>query len=214
MKMKLKRAIVVLGAVCLLCITVTACTSKSETETTQENENASAHALNDADGPLATAEANDPQAADTGTDGPQDAVPGPEADNPGDTQAGSGGNSRWHVLDPETAKAVDADLEGTVRKTDQDTFFISVDITDVFEDGSMLYSSPSSEVVVPDSDLLQVVYTDNTRFYIRNIYNNGASYEDEEATSESLEPKQSVSLKGTIEEDVFYADEVRISIIK
>ena len=64
---------------------------------------------------------------------------------------------------------------------------------------------------VPDSDLLKVVYDDNTRFYTRTIFNGGESYEDSESKADSLEIEDSVSLKGSIKDDVFYADEVRIS---
>lgn len=64
---------------------------------------------------------------------------------------------------------------------------------------------------VSDSDPLQVVCDDTTRFYIRMIYNGGESYDDSEASPDDLELQALVSLKGEIRDDIFYADEVRIS---
>lgn len=136
------------------------------------------------------------------------------------TQAGSqdgtgsqegGQEGRWHVLDPETAEVVDADFLGVVWKLDEDSFWIVEMEVEILEDGSLVGGSPSSDAEVPDSELIQVVFDENTRFYIRTIYNGGESYEDSEAGISELGEKDSVDLKGSFLNDVFHATEVRIN---
>lgn len=119
----------------------------------------------------------------------------------------------WHVLDPETAKVVGADFLGVVWKLDEDSFWIVEMETEILEDGSLVSGSPSSDAEVPDSDLIQVVFDENTRFYIRTIYNGGERYEDSEAGISELEEKDSVDLRGSFLDDVFHATEVQINKI-
>lgn len=135
-----------------------------------------------------------------------------QAGNQDGTGSQEGGQEgRWHVLDPETAEVVDADFLGVVWKLDEDSFWIVEMETEILEDGSLVSGSPSSDAVVPDSDLIQVVFDENTRFYIRTIYNGGERYEDSEAGISELGEKDSVDLKGSFLNDVFHATEVRIN---
>lgn len=220
MKKNLKKALITLGTVCMLCMAATACGADSGSGNTAEDTAGSTEASN-ADTPDAqTTETDDSQRTASSTDNPQtmgtdtkDAssdLDQNSADSQSDAPEDSG---RWHVLDPETAGLIDADFEGTVQKIEQGTFYVSEDIAEVFDDGSMVSTGVSPDATVEDSDLLQVIYDDSTCFYIRTIYNGGTSYEDSEAESGDLEQYASVSLKGNIRDDIFYADEVRISKI-
>ncbi|MDE6388507.1 MAG: hypothetical protein K2L82_11955 [Lachnospiraceae bacterium] len=66
----------------------------------------------------------------------------------------------------------------------------------------------STEAQVSDSDLIQVVFEEGARFYIRTIYDNGARYEDSEAGFNDLEQNMMLSLKGEFVGDVFHAKEI------
>lgn len=188
MKKNLKKTLITLGTVCMLCMATTACGTDSGSGNAAKNPQTTGTDTKDASSDL------DQSNADIQPEDPE-------------------GNGRWHVLDPETARFVDADFEGTVQKIGQGTFYVSEDIAEVFDDGSMVSTGVSPDATVEDSDLLQVIYDDSTYFYIRTIYNGGASYEDSEVESGDLEQYASVSLKGDIRDDIFYADEVRISKI-
>lgn len=126
-------------------------------------------------------------------------------DNEGNTAEG-----KWHVLDPETAAAVDADFIGTVRHIAEGAFSITETQIQIMDDGSITGSSFSSNADVPDSLLIHVVVDDDTYFYIRTISASGDSYEDAEAGFGDLQEHMSVELKGCFENDVFYASEVRM----
>lgn len=117
---------------------------------------------------------------------------------------------KWHVLDPETAAAVDADFIGTIRHIAEGAFSITETQIQVMDDGSITGSSFSSNADVPDSLLIHVVVDDDTYFYIRTISASGDSYEDAEAGFGDLQDHMSVELKGSFENDVFYASEVRM----
>lgn len=125
----------------------------------------------------------------------------------------SGQEGRWHVLDPDTAEVVGADFLGKVCKLDEDSFWIVEVQAKVLEDGSTVTSSPASNVEIPDSDLIQVVFDENTRFYIRTIHNGGESHEDSEAAFGDLSDEVSVDLRGSFQNDVFHATEVQINKI-
>lgn len=225
MRKKMKRAIIVSGTICMLSMTMIACGSGPGTDVTAESASDSSLTPETDDGTsqdqgeepgrtqAPAANTDSAQAAQAETD--KSSTPSNSEQNNGDTTAAYNGNSgKWHVLDPETAKLVDADFEGTVWKIGDGTFYISEESTEVMDDGSMVSTAASSDAAVADSDLLQVVYDNNTHFCIRTIYDNGARYEDSEATSGHLEQGASVSLKGTIKDDIFYAEEVRISKLK
>ncbi len=125
----------------------------------------------------------------------------------------SDSEERWHVLDSETAAVVDADFLGVVWKLDADSFYIVEEFVEILEDGSIMGCSPSSDTEIPDSELIQVVFDDDTYFYVRSIKNGGASYEDLDAGFQDLEEYVSVDLKGQFKDDVFYAEEVRINLV-
>lgn len=118
---------------------------------------------------------------------------------------------KWHVLDPELAKELDADFECIVWELKEGSFYAAEVHTEILEDGSLLTGSPSSESTLDDSELFQVVYDDNTHFYVRNIYDNGDRFEDTEAGPKDLEIYSDCALKGYFENDIFYASEIRIS---
>lgn len=205
MRKKVKTKMMVLGAVCMLCMTATACGTKDGENNTQEAEESSAPTQADEE---TENESTDPSSTDSNEDQNTSADSTvTETDNTEETAESN--NGRWHVVDPEIAKQIDADFEGNVKKIEGNAFFISETVTEITEDGFLMTMSAAEDV--PDSDLLKVVYDDNTRFYTRTIFNSGESYEDSESKADSLEIEDSVSLKGSIKDDVFYADEVRIS---
>lgn len=205
MRKKVKTKMMVLGAVCMLCMTATACGTKDGENNTQEAEESSAPTQADEG---TENESTDPSSTDSNEDQNTSADSTvTETDNTEETAESN--NGRWHVVDPEIAKQIDADFEGNVKKIEGNAFFISETVTEITEDGFLMTMSAAEDV--PDSDLLKVVYDDNTRFYTRTIFNGGESYEDSESKADSLEMEDSVSLKGSIKDDVFYADEVRIS---
>lgn len=228
MKRKWNRILTVTGTICLLCMSVTACGPTSTASETEENAADSTQMPDSGTGNATSGDADteNARASDTDTSTSQDTTTGsdpadpreasPSADTDTADESDSSGDTdgRWHVLDPETASLVNADFEGTVEKIDSDSFYISEAVTEILDDGTMLMGTAASTgAAIPDSDLLRVVYDDTTRFYIRTIYNGGESYDDSEASSEDLELQALVSLKGEIRDDIFYADEVRISKI-
>lgn len=134
----------------------------------------------------------------------------PEAPKEEETQKPEEQEGRWQVLDPEVAAAVDADFCGTVWKLEEDRFYIAEEQVMLEEDGSIMSSSPSSNADIPDSDLVPVVFDEDTHFYLRTVYGNGESYEDSDAGFSDLEKCVSVEMKGSFEKDVFHAEEIRI----
>lgn len=117
---------------------------------------------------------------------------------------------KWHVLEPEIAAIVDADFSGTVWKLGEDSFYIVEEKVMLDEDGGIISSSPSGNADIPDSDLVEVVFDENTYFYLRTIHGNGESHEDTDAGLSDLEKGSSVEMKGSFEQDIFHADEIRI----
>lgn len=117
---------------------------------------------------------------------------------------------RWHVLEPEVATAVDADFLGTVQHIAEGAFSITETKTMILDDGSLMSSSYSSNADIPDSEIIHVVVDEDTYFYIRTIYGSGERYEDTEADFGALEEHMSVEMRGSFENDVFYASEVRM----
>lgn len=208
MRKKVKTKMMVLGAVCMLCMMATACSTKDGENNTQEAEESSAPTQADEE---TENESIDPSSTDSnkGQDTSADSTAAGTDNTEETTENNNDNNGKWHVVDPEIAEQIDADFEGNVKKIEGNAFFISETVTEITEDGFLMTMSAAEDV--PDSDLLKVVYDDNTRFYTRTIFNGGESYEDSESKADSLEIEDSVSLKGSIKDDVFYADEVRIS---
>lgn len=135
----------------------------------------------------------------------------PSEDNDADTaKVQENATGRWQVLDPEVAAAFDADFKGKVWKITEDSFYIVETKVKVLEDGSLATGTPSSNAPIPDSQLIHVVFDDDTSFLVRTIYDNGESHEDEEAGFEDLKKHMAVDMKGHFENDVFYATEIRL----
>ena len=116
---------------------------------------------------------------------------------------------KWQVLDPDVAAAVDADFLGKVWKIEEDSFFIAEKKVKVLDDGSLSYSSPSSNAVLPDSQLIHVILEDDAHFYLKTTDGNDESYEDKEAEFQDLKIHMSVEMKGSFKNDEFYATEIR-----
>lgn len=212
-KSKMRKTMVMLSAVCMFSIGAAGCGSGDApaSETTVEKM-----------GGILTEEAADTQAAgdtvenaeamkedgDTGEIGSKTGQDAVDMEKPQETAGNSEG--KWQVLDAETAAAIDADFEGVVWKIEENSFFIAEEVTEILEDGSIVSARPASGVEIPDSDLIPVVFDVDTHFYMRTIYENGARYEDGEAGFSDLKTGISVDLKGKFEDDIFYADEIRI----
>lgn len=127
---------------------------------------------------------------------------------PGEPQDSSEG--RWHVLDPEVAAALDADFTGMVWRLGEDAFYIVEEKVMLDEDGGISGGVPSPNAEIPDSNLIEVVFDEDTYFYMRTVQGDGASHEDTDAGFSDLEKGVSVEMKGYFEKDVFHAEEIRI----
>lgn len=184
---KLKKVIVVFSAACMLNALAAGCSfapaPKPETDNVGD---VLAEELN------STLPTNDAETI-AGTEKPQEAADG-----------------KWHVLDSETAAAIDADFVGEVWHIAEGAFSIVETKMQILDDGSLASSSPSSNAEIPDSLLIHVVVDDDTYFYTRTVYGNGESHEDAEAGFQDLKEHVSVEMRGVFENDVFYASEVRI----
>ena len=183
--MKLKKAMLLFGAVCILNIVAVGCGSVAETavktEETQPDD-------------ILPEEGSDVPVKDDDKD----------TEDPQENTAG-----KWQVLDPETAAAVDADFLGKVWKIEEDSFFIVKKEVKILEDGSLSYSSPSANADIPDSLLIHVMFEEDTSFYIRNIGGDGENQEYEEAGFQDLKEYMSVEMKGSFVNDEFHATEIR-----
>ena len=181
--MKLKKVMILLAAVCILITMVTGCGigSVAKTEENQTDE-ALLEELNNAQ----------PKEIDGNTDELLENTAG-----------------KWQVLEPDVAAAVDADFLGKVWKIEEDSFFIAEKKVKILDDGSLSYSSPSSNADLPDSQLIHVILEDDTRFYLKTTDGNGESYEDTKAEFQDLKVHMSVEMKGSFKNDKFYATEIR-----
>jgi len=183
--MKLKKAMILFGTVCILNTMIAGCGSSSEstagTEETQV-EGASPEELNNA---------------------PQKDVDG-SAEEAQENTAG-----KWKVLEADVASAVDADFLGKVRKIEEDSFFIVERKVKILDDGSLVYSSPSSNADIPDSQLIHVVFEEDTRFYLKDTDENEEGHGNEEAGFQDLKEHMSVEMKGSFKNDEFHATEIR-----
>ena len=178
--MKLKKIMILLGTACILNTIVTGCGSGSAAKT-EENQTGDALSEELKDASLKEIDEN--------------------------TEGNTAG--KWQVLDPDVAAAVDADFLGKVWKIEEDSFFIAEKKVKVLDDGSLSYSSPSSNAVLPDSQLIHVILEDDTHFYLKTTDGNDESYEDKEAEFQDLKIHMSVEMKGSFKNDEFYATEIR-----
>lgn len=178
--MKLKKIMILLGTACILNTMVTGCGSGSAAKT-EENQTGEALSEELKDASLKEIDEN--------------------------TEGNTAG--KWQVLDPDVAAAVDADFLGKVWKIEEDSFFIAEKKVKVLDDGSLSYSSPSSNAVLPDSQLIHVILEDDAHFYLKNTDGNGESHEDKAAGFQDLKIHMSVEMKGSFKNDDFYATEIR-----
>jgi len=162
--MKLKKAMILFGTVCMLNIMVAGCGSGSESAAK----------------------------SDGNTEALQENAAG-----------------KWQVLEPDVADAVNADFLGKVWKMEEDSFFIAEKEVKILDDGSLSYSSPSSNANLPDSRLIHVVFDDDTCFYEKTTNGNGEGNEVKEAGFQDLKEQMSVEMKGSFQNDEFHATEIR-----
>lgn len=187
MNLKRKKVTVLFCMLCMLILAVTGCGLGSAGDETESPDM--------------------PETADTAGQEPVDSAE-EDVEEPKEVQDNPEG--RWHVLAPEVAAAVDADFCGMVYRIEEDTFFIAEEETMLDEDGALISSHPSPSVEIPDSDLIEVIFDEDTYFYIRTIQGNGESHEDTDASFSDLEKSGTVEMKGYFEQDVFHAKEIRI----
>lgn len=204
MKNQLQKAVQLCTIVCLSGILATGC---SASPTSGSTDNPVADLTSSSDAPVNAEPSQTAQAQDSADmDKPDE---NPDASTTQTDTASNGTKGKWHVYPPDIAAAVDADFEGTVWKMDTNSFYIAPAETEILEDGTLLGSlAPDAEI--PDSDLVQVVFDENTHFYIRTIYDGGERYEDSDAAFRDIEKDQMISLKGSFENDIFHATEIRI----
>ncbi|MDE7416507.1 MAG: hypothetical protein K2N44_09435 [Lachnospiraceae bacterium] len=200
MKKRMKIAIRLIGTACISSLLAAGCgsTPAPDTAANQVVDLPSSASDNTA--------ASDARIAQGDTD--TDVSDAEQAQNDADTDNAEG---KWHVLPPEVASIVDADFEGTVWKIEENSFYIVELITEIIDGGFLSVGGPSPDAEIPDSELILVVFDQNTHFYIRTIYNGGDSYEDTEATFQDIEKERVVAMKGSFENDVFHATEIRIN---
>lgn len=177
--MKLKKRIILFGTVCILNTMAIGCSSATEatvkTEETQSDE-------------ILPEEETDAQIKD---------------DNKGTDESQENTAGKWQVLEPDVAAAVDADFLGKVRKMEEDSFFIVERKVKILDDGSIIYSSPSSDADIPDSQLIHVVFEEDTRFYLKDTDGN------KETGFQDLKEHMCVEMKGSFKNDEFHAIEIR-----
>ncbi len=182
--MRLKKAMVVFGTVCILNTMVTGCGSGSESAAKTE-ENQISEVLSE--------ESNDAaKEIDGDTEEPQENTEG-----------------KWQVLEPDVAAAVDADFLGKVWKIEEDSFFIVEREVKILDDGSIVYSSPSSDADIPDSKLIRVVFEEDTRFYLKDTDENEEGHGNKEDGFQDLKERMFVEMKGSFKNDEFHAAEIR-----
>ena len=183
--MKLKKAMLLFGAVCILNIAAVGCGSATEpTVKTKE--------------------------AQSGEILPEEETNTPLKDNDKDTAESQENTSgKWQVLEPDIAAAVNADFLGKVWKIEEDSFFIVERKVKISEDGSLIYSSPSSDADLPDSQLIHVIFEEDTVFYRRNIDEDEESHEYKETGFQDLNKHMFVEMKGSFVNDEFHATEIR-----
>lgn len=182
--MKLKKAMIVFGIVSILNTMITGCGSGSESAAKTEGSQISEVSSEESN--------NAPKEVDGYTEEPQENTEG-----------------RWQVLEPDVAAAVDADFLGKVWKMEEDSFFIAEKKVKILDDGSLSYSSPGSNVDLPDTELIHVFFEEDTVFYMRTTDGSGENHEDKEAGFQDLKEHMSVEMKGSFENDEFHATEIR-----
>ena len=181
--MKLKKAMIVFGTVCIFSTMITGCGSGSESAAKTEEIQISEVLSEDSNSAS--------KEIDEDTEEPQENA-----------------ESRWQVLEPDAA-AVDADFLGKVWKIEEDSFFIAEKKVKILDDGSLSYSSPSSNADLLDTQLIHVVFEEDTRFYLKDTDENEEGHGNIEAGFQDLKEHMSVEMKGSFKNDEFHATEIR-----
>ena len=183
--MKIKKIILLFGAVFLLNTMLTGCSNGSESAVQTEEKQ-----------------------ADEALPGELNDVPLNENnENAEDSQENAAG--KWQILEPDIAAAVDADFLGKVWKIEEDSFFIAEKKVKILDDGSLSYSSPSSNADLLDTQLIHVVFEEDTRFYLKDTDENEEGHGNIEAGFQDLKEHMSVEMKGSFKNDEFHAAEIR-----
>ena len=180
--MKLKKAMIVFGTVCIFSTMITGCGSGSESAAKTEEIQISEVLSEDSNSAS--------KEIDEDTEEPQENA-----------------ESRWQVLEPDAA--VDADFLGKVWKIEEDSFFIAEKKVKILDDGSLSYSSPSSNADLLDTQLIHVVFEEDTRFYLKDTDENEEGQGNKEAGFQDLKEHMSVEMKGSFKNDEFHAAEIR-----
>lgn len=123
---------------------------------------------------------------------------------------GCGGKAVWATLDSETAEAIDADFRGKVWKLEDGELFVAQCKVKVQKDGSINSSSPSSNAPLKDSDLIPVIYTEDTKFYVRIVSGDGGESQDVEGSFADMELHMTIDMKGEFGNDGFHPSEIRM----
>ena len=180
--MKLKKAMIVFGTVCIFSTMITGCGSGSESAAKTEEIQISEVLSEDSNSAS--------KEIDEDTEEPQENA-----------------ESRWQVLEPDAA--VDADFLGKVWKIEEDSFFIAEKKVKILDDGSLSYSSPSSNADLLDTQLIHVVFEEDTRFYLKDTDENEEGHGNKEAGFQDLKERMFVEMKGSFKNDEFHAAEIR-----
>ena len=183
--MKLKKVLTLFGVVCILNTMVIGCGSAAETAV--ETEKTQTDEISEEGGSSVSIKDND--------------------ENMEQSQENTTG--KWQILESDVAAAVDADFLGKVWKMEEDSFFIVEKEVKILEDGSLSYSSPSSSADIPDSQLIHVIFEEDTAFYIRSNDGDGENQEYTQAGFQELKEHMSVEMKGSFVNDEFHATEIR-----
>lgn len=181
--MKLKKLMILFGTVCMLNTMAVGCGSATKSTVKTEE-------------------------ARSGEILPEEETDTPSKDNDKDTAESQENTSgKWQVLEPDIVATVDADFVGKVWKMEENSFFIVEKEVKILEDGSLSYSSPSSNADIPDSQLIHVTFEEDTSCYMRNV--DGENHGGKEAGFQDVKEHMSVEMKGSFVNKEFHATETR-----
>lgn len=125
-----------------------------------------------------------------------------------DTTSDEGGSG--HGESPEDTAGQDrCELNGNVMEIMDGRFVITENEIEEMEDG-LISIGPAFGTDGSGFREITIIYDEETRFYIRKIYDGGGRYEDEEASAEDLEKDMLVEIRGTYEGEEFHAKEVEL----
>lgn len=101
-----------------------------------------------------------------------------------------------------TETGIETSISGKISKLGEMQFDMKADNKVVKEDGTIESKGNGHK--------LTVLYDEETTFYIRTIYGDGSSYEDEEAAAEDMAKDMRVEITGCYEGKKFHAAQVQI----